>query len=210
MPETKIDLKKTALLVIDMQNDTVKVKEAPFNTLTKQVEAKGAIANTAELIAAARKAGMKVIYACHIAREDASDIIPTVTDIMLPGPVARPRRSVVEGTYGAQIVDELKPQPGDHVITKRRSSAFYGTDLELILRSWGIDTLILTGIATNFCIANAARAARERDLHYVVASDCIASFSADIDEFFIKRLFPLEGRVRTSKEIIAAIAKADA
>ncbi len=208
MLETKIDIEKTALLIIDMQNDLIKAKEEPFDGVTKMVESKGVITNTAKVIAAARKVAMPVIFVCHVHRKDNADVVPTITDEMLEGLAPPPIERMVEGTAGTEVVDELKPAPGDHVIHKRRSNAFYNSDLELILRSRGIDTVIITGAVTNGCVANTVRGARERDLHVIVLSDCCASMMPGSDEYFLKKDFPRVGRVRTSDEIIAAMAEA--
>jgi nicotinamidase-related amidase len=208
MLETKIDTGKTAMLVIDMQNDLIKVPEEPFNAITKMAQSKHMIANTARVISEARRLGMPVIYAGHIHRKDNADMKPAITDMMLQGPPLPARVAMVEGTPGAQVVDEIKPQPGDHVIWKRRSNAFYCTDLELMLRARGIDTVIIVGAITNGCIANTIRGARERDLDIIVLSDCIATMDPADDEYFIKQVFPWEGRVRTSDEIVSVLQKA--
>jgi len=212
MLETKIDIRKTALLVIDMQNDLVKVKEEPFNGVTKMVESKGVIGNIARVVAAARRVRMPVIFIGHVHREDNADVVPSITDMILqaptPPPGARPVARMVEGTRGAQIVDELKPAPGDHMIWKRRSNAFYNSDLELMLRSRGIDTVIVTGVVTNGCVANTVRGARERDLHVIVLSDCCATTMPEDDEYFIKKVFPSAGRVRTSADMVTVISGA--
>ena len=208
MLETKIDIKKTALLVIDMQNDLVKVKEAPFNEVTKMVKSKGAISNIAKVIAAARQVAMPIIFTNHVHRKDSADVVPTITDLMLQGLAPPPREAMVEGTSGVNIVDELRPAPGDHIIWKRRSNAFYNSDLELMLRSRGIDTLIITGVVTDGCVANTVRGARERDLHVIVLSDCCATMMSEDDEYFIKTVFPKAGRVRTSDEMVTVISGA--
>jgi len=208
MLETKIDVNKMALLVIDMQNDLIKVKEEPFNAVTKMAQSKGIIANTAKVVAAARRVGIPVIFIGHVHRKDNADVVATVTDLMLQGLAPPAREAMVEGTPGAQIVDELKPIAGDHVIWKRRSSAFYNTDLELMLRSRGVDTLIIAGVVTNGCVANTVRSARERDFNVIVLSDCIATMMPEDDRYFIERAFPREGRVRTSDEIMKAISGA--
>ena len=209
MLETKIDVRKTALLIIDMENDLVKAKREPLSAVTKMVESKGAIGNTARVIAAARRVGMPVIFINHIHRKDNADVAPTVTDEMLQGLAPLPSEAFVEGTTGVQVVDELKPAPEDHIVWKRRSNAFYNSDLELILRSQGIDTVIITGVVTDGCIANTVRGARERDLHVIVLSDCCASRMPEDDDYYIKKVFPIAGRVRTSNEIIAAIVVAE-
>ena len=210
MLETKIDIKKTALLVIDMQNDLVKVKEELFNEVTKMVKSKGAISNIAKVIAAARQVAMPIIFTNHVHRKDSADVVPTITDLMLQGLAPPPREAMVEGTSGVNIVDELRPAPGDHIIWKRRSNAFYNSDLELMLRSRGIDTVIITGVVTNGCIANTVRGARERDLHVIVLSDCCATMMPEDDDYFITKVFPKEGRVRTSDEMVTVITEATA
>jgi len=214
MLETKIDVKKTALLIIDMQNDLVKVKEEPFNGVTKMVESKGAIGNIGKVMGAARRAEMPVIFIGHVHREDNADVVPSITDMMLQAPTPPPgggvRARMVEGTPGAQVVDELRPAPGDHVIWKRRSNAFYNSDLELMLRTRGIDTVIITGVVTNGCVANTVRGARERDLHVIVLSDCCATMMPEDDEYFIKKIFASAGRVRTSDEMVTVISGASA
>ena len=214
MLETKIDVKKTALLVIDMQNDLVNVKEEPFTGVTKMVESKGVIGNIAKVITAARRAQMPLIFIGHVHREDNADVVPSITDMMLqappPSPGETPRVRMVEGTPGAQVVDELKPVSGDHVIWKRRSNAFYNSDLELMLRSRGVDTVIISGVVTNGCVANTVRGARERDLHVIVLSDCCATMMPEDDEYFIKKVFSSAGRVRTSDEMVTVISGASA
>jgi ureidoacrylate peracid hydrolase len=213
MLETRIDVRKTAVLVIDVQNDLVKAREEPFKSVAQMVESKKMVSNIAKLISAARKAGMPVVYSGHVRRVDSTDVIPTITDLMIKGilpPWLLPPPTVpmIEGTTGARIVSELQPAPGDHVIWKRRSNAFYNTDLESMLRAWGIDTVIITGLVTNRCVANTARGARERDFHFIILSDCVACGTTEDDEYFLKRDFPLEGRVRTSAGIIQTIAQA--
>ena len=210
MLETKIDVEKTALLVIDMQNDLIKTTEEPFNAVTKMVKSKGVISNTAKVIMAARQAGMPIVFIGHVHRKDNADIFPTITDLMLQGLVPPLRAAMVEGTPGAYFVDELKPLPGDHIIWKRRSNAFYNSDLELMLRRWGIDTVIIAGVVTNGCVANTLRGAQERDMHVIVLSDCCAAMMPEDDEFFNKNVFPRAGRVRTSDEMVTVISGVNA
>jgi len=208
MLETKINIKKTALLVIDMQNDILKGEEEPFSQVTRMVERKGVITNTAKVLEIARKAGMPVIFTNHIHRRDNADSIPTITDMSLQEPPPPPRERLIEGIPGAQVVDELKPLSGEHVIWKRRSNAFYNSDLELMLRCRGVDTVILVGAVTDGCIANTARGARERDLHVIVLSDCCACRAQEDDDYFMDKVFPKAGRVRTADEMVSVISAA--
>ena len=94
------------------------------------------------------------------------------------------------------------------MIWKRRSNAFYNSDLELMLRSRGIDTVIVCGVVTNGCVANTVRGARERDLHVIVLGDCCATMMPEDDDYFIKKVFPGAGRVRTSDDMVTVISGA--
>lgn len=209
--ETKIDVSKTALLVIDMQNGFVRTNEKPWDALTKVVESTGVIKNIAKVIAAARQVNMPVISIRLVHLKDRADIVPTITDEMLLRPVhPTSKASLVEGSVYAEFVDELNPTEGDPVICKRKPNAFYQTDLELILRSLKVDTVVLTGVITDGCVANTARGARERDFHVIVLSDCCTSVEPEDHEYFIKKVFPRRncGRVRTADEIVMAMAEA--
>src|ERR1700689_4869035 len=86
-----------------------------------------------------------------------------------------PLRYSVDGTSGHEIVDELKPESGEIVVRKHRSSAFWGTNLELLLRSNGIKTVVIGGCTTEGCVESTARDAMFNDLYVVIAVDCVAS-----------------------------------
>jgi len=206
MLETKIDPRKTALLVIDMQNDLVKVEEEPFAELYKMVQSNRIIENMDKVIRAARKVEMPVVFLKHVLREDYRDVVPSITDVMLRGEAPPPRKAMIEGTPGAEVVDELKPAPGDYVIAKRRGNGFYNTELELILRSRGVDTLILGGVVTNGCILATVQGARERDFHTIVVNDCCAGTTQEGHDWPMQNLFSRSGRVRTSDEVVVALA----
>jgi len=218
MQETKIDITKTALLIVDMQNGLVSVnvlKKEPFDTInkafTEMVKGKGIISNIAKVIAAARKVGMPIIFIKAVHRKDGADIFPSIRDNdWRRSPVIEDwRRSpVIEGTLGAEVTDELKPAPEDFIICKRKPNAFYNTDLETILRSQSLDTVIITGAVTGGCVANTFRGAEERNFNIIVLSDCCAARTAEEDEYFMKKVFPREAQVRTSDEIVAAMTKA--
>ena len=210
MLETKIDAKKTVLLIIDMQNDLVKAEEEPYKAVAEMAKAKGAIGNAAKVVGAARGVAIPIVFIAHVQRKDNADVIATVTDVMLQGLVPPARAALVEGSPGADFVEELRPTPGDHVVRKRRSNAFYNSDLELILRARGIDTVIVAGAVTDGCVVNTVRGARERDLHVIVLSDCCVCVMPEDDEYFMKRAFPKLGRVRTSDEVMRAMSEAGA
>lgn len=212
MPETKIDVSKTALLIIDMQKDYFKPgEEQPFKPLVEMVASKGIINNITKVIAAARRIAIPIVFTTHVTRKDKADLVPSITDAIPQRDARQIRDLVIEGTPGADVVDELKPAPDDIIIKKRRGNAFYNTDLEAILRKRGIDTVIATGVQTDACVVSTVRGAQEQNFHVIVLSDCCATRRPlEQDEYFNKKIFPLVGRVRTSNEIIAAMAKASA
>ena len=94
----------------------------------------------------------------------------------------------LEGTPGVEIIDELKPQPGDFVVPKRRYSGFYLTDLEILLRGISKSILIITGAATNVCVYATSLDAQQRDFRVVVVSDCIAGTHTDLAKAFLRNI----------------------
>ncbi|RLF95507.1 cysteine hydrolase, partial [Thermococci archaeon] len=107
-----------------------------------------------------------------------------------------------EGEWGSQIVEELKPNPRDRIILKRRYSAFLYTDLDLYLRERGINTLYLSGVATNVCVLYTAADAFMRGYEVKVIEDCVASFSKEDHEFAIKQMREiLKAEIVRSEEI---------
>ena len=88
---------------------------------------------------------------------------------------AAPLRYSVEGTPGHEIVEELRPEAGEIVVKKHRSSAFWGTDLDLLLRSNGVRTVVIGGCTTEGCVESTARDAMFNDFYVVIAVDCVAS-----------------------------------
>jgi nicotinamidase-related amidase len=133
-----------------------------------------------------------------------------VTDFMLEGLAPTTKQMsrhswCLENTPGADFVNELKPEPGEYIIEKRRTSAFYGTDLELLLRRRGIETLIFVGVITSGCVELSVRDARDRDFNVIVLSDCCAdgyTMTKEAHKHPMELTFRRLGRVRTSDEVI--------
>src|SRR3990172_2451110 len=161
----KMDASKSALLLIDMQNDIVK-------GLAPSPRRQGVVAACVQAVALARQHQVPIFFVQVLRRPDFSDL-PRV----LPGATFPLRRNLAEGTQGAEIIEELKPQPQDYVIQKRRTSAFYSTPLALYLRRLGVDTLIVCGIATNWGVEGTVRDAWDRDYYVVVLEDCCDALS---------------------------------
>src|SRR5262249_49188809 len=119
-----------------------------------------------KLIDAARSAGLLVVYVQHVNRADNSDI-GRIRDFSSPDEP----RSFVEGTPEIQLVDDLSPARGEVLIQKRRYGSFTNTDLECVLRTRDIHTVIICGYMTSYCCETTAREAHGRDYRVLFVSD---------------------------------------
>ena len=162
-----IDPKKTAMIVVDMQNDFV-ASGAALETPA----ARAVVPKLADALKICRDAGIKVIYTAHVHRRDGCDM--GLFDDLHP-PIAN-RAALVDGTPGVDIYSDVAPAPGEHVIKKHRYSGFIGTDLDMILREWGIDTVIISGTTTENCCHATARDAMFRNYRIVFLSDATATY----------------------------------
>jgi len=158
---------KTAMIVVDMQNDFV-AEDAAMETPA----ARAMVPRLAESLRICREAGIRVIYTAHVHRRDGCDM--GLFDDMHP-PIAQ-RNALVDGTPGVEIYPELAPLPGEHVIKKHRYSGFFGTDLDIILREWSVDTVIICGTTTENCCHATARDAMFRNYRVVFLSDATATY----------------------------------
>jgi len=149
---------QTAVVVIDMLNDFV-------TGALKCERAQAIIPNIKALIEAARRAGAHVVYSTDAHSPDDHEIRVAW------------HAHAMAGTEGAQIIDELAPQPGDHISPKTSYSAFYGTNLDEHLAQKGTKTLILTGVLTNCCIQYIAGEAFVRGYRIIVPPDCVEALT---------------------------------
>ena len=157
---------KTAMLVVDMQNDFVQ-EGAPIEV----PRARTMVPRLNRLLNLCRTHAILVIYIRHVIRGGDID----AGRLADHHAAVRQNKAIIAGTPNIEIYEGLKPQPGDLLVAKPRYSAFYGTDLEAILRSKGIDTLIISGTVTNVCCDSTARDAFSRDYKVIFLSDGTAS-----------------------------------
>ena len=162
-----IDPKKTAMIVVDMQNDFVASGRAMETPAAGQI-----VPKIAEALRICRAAGIKIIYTAHVHRRDGCDM-GLFDDLHPPIPN---RDALVDGTPGVEVYPDLAPAPGEHVIKKHRYSGFFGTDLLIILREWGVDTVIISGTTTENCCHATARDAMFRKYRVVFLSDASATY----------------------------------
>lgn len=182
--DTRPEHRKAALLVIDMLNDFI---TGPLGN----DRGKAIVPEVAAIADDARKAGIPVIFCCD------SHIRGVDKELELWGEHA------MAGTPGAEIIPEMKVSGKDHVIPKRRYSGFFQTDLDLLLRELGADTVILTGLYTNMCVRHTAADAYMLGYNVVLAKDAVCSmtdeeYEAGIEYF--KTSYAAE--ILSNKEII--------
>ena len=197
MAEVTIDSKSTALLIQDMQNELLK-GSIPVTPLSGPQ----LIGNCQRLLEKARQVDMPVIYVRVSRRPDRKDA-PRPPFGAPPGPAAGPR--LTEGTEDAQIVSELAPRPGDPVVTKHTTSPFNTTDIEVYLRRFGINTLILTGYSTTGVVEGSLRDARDKDYDCIVVRDCCAAATEQEHNTCMDIVFPRMAWVASVDEVIKAI-----
>jgi nicotinamidase-related amidase len=203
----RLDPARTALLFFDMLNGHVKKNDPATKARYAPV-----IASAVRLLEAARRAGVVVMYAAAHHRPDNATSAHLVTDTdnrlrPIPSGAARELKPVVAaGTWEAQVIDELKPQPQDYMIPKFRWSAFHQTYLDLALRNRNIDTLLISGGSTDVGVASTAYAARDLDYNLIIVSDACTSPEEDNHRQFMQRVFPRMARVRTTEEVLRMLA----
>ncbi|MDZ4714176.1 MAG: cysteine hydrolase [Cytophagales bacterium] len=181
-----IDASSTAVIVVDMEND-FGAKGGMFDRAGIDISMiQKVVTPTANVIAAARQAGIEIIYLRMAFRDNLSDIgsIESVNrvrhlDFMHVGdtinaPDGSESRILIRDSWGTEIIPELKPQPGDIVIYKTRFSGFYKTNLDSTLKQLNKKYLIITGCTTSICVESTVRDAMFRDYLPIVLEDCTA------------------------------------
>lgn len=178
-----LDVTKTVVLVVDMQNDFGS-KGGMFDRSGFDISiVQRAIPPTAKVLAAARSAGIKVVYLKMGFRPDLSDMgapgSPNRAHLHHIGvgtPMRAPNgsesRILVRDTWNTEIVDELRPEASDTVLYKHHYSGFFQTDLDKRLRRLGTRTIIFTGCTTSVCVESTLRDAMFRDYSPVLLADC--------------------------------------
>ncbi len=209
----EIDLQRTAVIVIDMQNAFVN-KGGIFDLWGRDIsQIQKTIEPIKKINSSARAKGLKVVYLAHWyspdLRESGGPNSPNWHIGMLPSYRKHPEwrdKMIICGTWGAEIIEELKPQEGDIFVVKPRYSAFFGTNLDVILTTSNIKYLIFVGVATSICVETSIREAHNLDYFPILISDAVAfggpSFMEEATAINVKSCF---GWVTTSENIIKAI-----
>jgi nicotinamidase-related amidase len=187
--ELQLYPKDTALVVIDLQKGITGMPAEPHAAQTVVMRA-------AELADSFRRVGAFVVLVHVGPSPDGKDALRPITDQTASWPAPPPGWD--------EIVPEMGPHEGDHVVRKRQWGAFYGTDLDLQLRRRGIDTIVLCGISTNYGVESTARDAYERGYQLIIVEDACSARSTDDHNFSMTRILSRIGRVRSTQDVLDA------
>jgi len=207
-----VDFARTALIVIDMQRDFL--EPGGFGeTLGNDVSLLArAVVPTARVLEAARAAGILVIHTREGHRPDLSDAPPAKLERGEPskrigdkGPMGR---ILIRGEAGHDIVPDLYPRAGEPVIDKPGKGAFFATDLDAMLRNFGVEYLLVCGVTTEVCVHTTIREGNDRGYRCIALGDCCASYFPEFHEIGLRMIAAqggIFGWVSSSKAAVAAL-----
>ena len=208
-----VDTDRTALIIIDMQRDFLEPGGFGAALGNDVSRLKAAVGPCADVLAAARGAGVLVIHTREGHRPDLTDAPPMKIERGDPalriGAPGRMGRILVRGEPGHDIIPELRPRAGEPVIDKPGKGAFYQTDLELMLKNRGIETLLVCGVTTEVCVNTTVREANDRGFRCIVLADCCASYFPEVHDMGLKMIKAqggIFGSVSTSVPVIFALS----
>ena len=189
----RLDPKRTAVLCMDYQKDVVPMTGDAAPVL---LERAGAVLD------AARAAGATVIYVVVGFRPGYPELSTSNTRFF----ALAERGLFATSDPASEVVPELKPQDGDVVVVKHRVSAFAGSDLEMILRAKGVDTLVLFGIATSGVVLSTVRRAYDLDYRLVVVGDACADRDPEVHQVLTGKVLAHQAEMATVADVKAALA----
>lgn len=198
----RIDPARTALIIQDMQNDVVMPGGAFADSgAPDHCADQNAIAHIADIARACRAQGIPVIHVWF-------QVEPGCPGVTMNAPLftgLKETGAVVRGTWGGAAVDQLQPEPGDHVVVKQRMSPWDSTALETILRSHGVTTLINTGAWTNMAVEHTARTGADRGYAIIAPEDACATMNADWHRASMEYAMQNVATVTTTRAVLAAL-----
>jgi nicotinamidase-related amidase len=206
MASLKYEKESTALLVIDPYNDFISEGGKIWDRIKGVAEANDCVPHMAQVLNAARKAGLRIFYALHHRyRPGDYETWKYIAPIQKLGWRSK---AFEDGTWGGEVRSEFKPQPGDVVAQEHWcSSGFANTDLDLQLKKHGIHHLIVTGLIAHTCVESTVRFAAELGYEVTVVGDATADYSDEMMHAALHLNIPnYAGTVATTQEIVASFA----
>ena len=183
----------TALLIMDVQQDIV----------DRYASDQGYLSRLGTAITGAREAGIAVIYVKVAFRAG----YPEISDRNKSFAAIAGTGRLTDADAGARIHPAIAPAPGEPVVTKRRVSAFAGSDLDVLLRAGGIDSLVLAGIATSGVILSTLRQAADLDYRLTVLADGCLDADPDVHRVLLEKVFPRQAEVTSIAEWAAGLIR---
>jgi maleamate amidohydrolase len=200
MPDPeRLDPRRTALIAYDVCRRALTPADPARRAAMRPV-----LDAWVHLIAAARGAGVPVIYTTPVSRADGADVVLLPTDLSAETGVP-PLTNGIEGSEGASFPDEIAPRPEDYVFLKRRPSAFYGTGVAELLHMLRRDHIIIGGGATNRGVETSVREAFSMDLASVVVRECCWGGDAAAHAYSLDTAMKMYGRVRRLEQVAAML-----
>src|SRR5689334_19390980 len=206
------DIDKSALIIVDMQNDFLH-REGSFGHIAREhPEFKidmpfllGTIPSVKRLADAFRAAERPVLYLAHVLKRDYSDASFPYWRIGIE-PASGNRTHCVEGTWGAQIIDELKPRDGEHLVIKKGFGGFApSTPLDTILRNMDVSTCVVTGVTTCVCVSTTVRGGVEHNYRMILVSNAVAEVSREAHDAELRTMDRVFADVRSTDQVIGLL-----
>ena len=207
------DITSSALIIVDMQNDFLHPDGSFSRMATEHPEFNidtpflvGTIPHVKRLADAFRAASRPVVYVAHILKPDYSDAAFPYWRLGLQ-PGAGNSTHCVEGTWGAEIINELKPRQDEHLIATKGFGGFANTQLDTVLRNLDVTTCVVTGVTTCVCVSNTVRGGVEHNYRTILVSDAVAEVSRETHEGELKTMSRVFADVKTTDEVLAMLGR---
>jgi ureidoacrylate peracid hydrolase len=192
---------KLALIVVDMQNAFLRDEGSMHKLGLRNDLLEPVLPAVCRLVDIARRAEAPIVFTRFVVRSDYRD-----AGLRGSSYAGKAFPVMVGGTWDAELVDELVPLPIDYVVNKQRHSAFYNTNLDIILRAERVESLIVCGVTTEICVESTVRDARARDYNVFVPSDATAAFDRERHEASLRVMAFGFGQITTVGELKAALS----
>jgi maleamate amidohydrolase len=200
MPEPeRIDPRRAALIAYDVCRRALTPSDPARRTAMRPV-----LDAWTRMIAAARAAGIPVIYTTPVSRADGADVVLLPTDLSAETGIP-PLTNGIEGTPGAGFPDEIAPLASDYVFLKRRPSAFHGTGVAELLHMLRRDIIIIGGGATNRGVETSVREAFNFDISTIVVRECCWGGDAAAHAYSLDKAMKMYARIRTLDQVTAML-----
>jgi len=197
------DAGHAALVILHYQNDIVHPKGKIAASYAQRIVDSGNVVNTKAVLDACRNKGIPVVHVRFALRPGAPEVSKKPSPLFSAFTKAG---VLVDGTWGAEIIDELKPINGEPVVSHASKNGFWGTDLDIILKSMGVSDVMMAGIATaRYVVLATTLAASDRQYYPIVLKDCCNDASDELHNWTIENVLSYISVISDSKEVIEKI-----